>query len=234
MLPWLLLDTAKVPGGTGDLRLMKRGAEFAIMAGSNPLMTSRLSGSEKALATLVCERLRTPNPKILIGGLGMGFTLRAALEVLGADAEVAVAELVPAVIAWAHGPMSEIFGTSLGDPRVRIIEGDVGSVIMAAPNAYDAILLDVDNGPGGVTRSANDGLYSTAGLAAARSALRPGGLYAVWSSSPNRSFTSRLRQSGFQVEEVTARAHGKTGIRHLIWIAKKQDTIASARMRGNR
>ena len=221
MIPWSLLDTAKVPDGFGDLRLMKRGDEFSIMSGATELMNSRLSGSEKALATLVCERLGPrPKPRLLIGGLGMGFTLRAALAGLGADAELVVAELVPAVIAWARGPMAELFGDSLTDPRVSLFEGDVGPLIRAREAAYDAILLDVDNGPGGLTRAANDGLYDTRGLAAARAALRPGGILAVWSSAPDRDFTLRLRKAGFGVDEVRVRANGKGGgARHVIWIA---------------
>lgn len=222
MIPWTLLDTAKVPDGFGDLRLMQRGTEFSIMSGSTELMNSRLSGSEKALATLVCERLGPrARPRLLIGGLGMGFTLRAALAELGPEAEVVVAELVSAVIAWARGPMAEIFGTSLSDPRVSLFEGDVGPLIRSAPAAYDAILLDVDNGPGGLTRAANDGLYTATGLAAAHKALRPGGILAVWSSAPDRDFTQRLRRIGFTVDEVRVRAHGKSGARHVIWLAAK-------------
>lgn len=223
MIPWTLLDTAKVPDGFGDLRLMRRGDEFSIMSGATELMNSRLSGSEKALATLVCERLgQRPKPRLLIGGLGMGFTLRAALAQLGPDADIVVAELVPAVVAWARGPMAEIFGTSLSDPRVSLYDGDVGEPIRAGRAAYDAILLDVDNGPGGLTRAANDGLYDPRGLEAARTALRPGGLLAVWSSAPDRDFTLRLRRAGFRVEEVRVRANGKGGgARHVIWIATR-------------
>ncbi|HEY9212175.1 MAG TPA: spermidine synthase, partial [Ancylobacter sp.] len=180
-----------------------------------------LSGSEQALATLVCERLRDrPRAKMLIGGLGMGFTLRAALGELGPEAGIVVAELVPAVVAWARGPMAEIFGTSLTDPRVAIREGDVGALIRSAKADYDAILLDVDNGPDGLTREANDSLYDMRGLAAASNALRPGGILAVWSSGPDQSFTQRLRKAGFKVEEVRVRANGKRGgARHIIWLA---------------
>ena len=145
MIPWVHIDAAEIPGGEGTLRLKRRGAEFSIMLGDNELMNSRLSGSEQALATLCCERLADrPAPKFLIGGLGMGFTLRAALEKLGPKAEVVVAELVPAVIAWARGPMAEVFAGSLDDPRARIREADVGAVIAEARGAWDAILLDVD------------------------------------------------------------------------------------------
>jgi spermidine synthase len=224
MIPWVFLDTAKIPGDEGELRLKKRGTEFSIMLGSNELMNSRLSGSEEALARLSCLRIQgRQRPQILIGGLGMGFTLRAALAELGSDAQVTVAELLPAVVAWARGPMAEVFGDSLADPRVRIFEGDVGHLIRSGRSAYDAILLDVDNGPEGLTRKANDSLYDLPGLSSARTALKPGGVLAVWSSAPNRAFTRRLCKVGFGVDEVGARANGsRGGARHTIWIATKQ------------
>ena len=206
MIPWELLDTAQVPGG-GELRLMRRGAEFSIKLGQNELMNSRLSGSEEALATLAWKRVQPRNkPRMLIGGLGMGFTLRAALAVLGPDARIVVSELVPSVVAWARGPMAEIFGSSLTDPRVTIREIDVGQLIRAERAAYDIILLDVDNGPEGLTREANDALYSQSGLAAAHAALRPGGVLGVWSSGPDARFTQRLRRAGFDVAEINVRA----------------------------
>jgi spermidine synthase len=221
MIPWLKLDTARVPGADGELRLMRRGAEFSIMLGSNELMNSRLSGSEAALATLACKRIETvKRPRLLIGGLGMGFTLRAALAVLGPAARIDVAELVPAVVAWARGPMAEIFGGCLTDPRVRIGQEDVLNVIRAHKSAFNAILLDVDNGPEGLTRSGNDALYDLRGLKSAYAALRPGGVLAVWSSGPNAPFSKRLRSAGFDVNEVSVRATGKGGgARHVIWIA---------------
>lgn len=220
MRPRLLLDTAEVPGG-GQLRLFRRDGEFSIMLGANELMNSRLSGSEEALATLACDRMpRSTRPAVLIGGLGMGFTLRAALALLTAEARVVVAELVPAVVAWAKGPMAEIFGGSLDDPRVALVEADVAELIRTARAAYDAVLLDVDNGPDGLTREANDRLYDARGLAAVRAALRPGGVLAVWSSAPDGGFTARLRRAGFKVETVAARAHaGRSGARHVIWLA---------------
>jgi spermidine synthase len=220
VIPWSQLDTAKVPGG-GELRLMRRGAEFSIMLGSNELMNSRLSGSEEALATLTCERIRARRePRILIGGLGMGFTLRAALAALGTRAQVVVAELVPAVVTWARGPMAEVFGKSLIDPRVSILEADVSELIRSGQTRYDAILLDVDNGPEGLTRDANDALYDRNGLSAAHAALTQGGVLAVWSSGPDQNFTRRLRQAGFDVDEVRARANkARRGARHVIWIA---------------
>ncbi|WP_064707118.1 spermidine synthase [Rhizobium bangladeshense] len=222
MLPWIQLDSATIPGEEGELRLKRRGSEFSIMLGANELMNSRLSGSEEALATLAWERIKAhPKPRILIGGLGMGFTLRAALAVLPEDAAVTVAELVPAVIAWARGPMAEVFKGCLDDPRVVIHQGDVGEAIRAGKAAYDAILLDVDNGPDGLTRKSNDRLYDFAGLRAARDALRPGGVLAVWSSGPDPDFTRRLKDSGFPVDVVNTRANRKRGARHVIWLAVK-------------
>ncbi len=224
MIPWVKIDTARVPGTDGDLRLMRRGAEFSIMLGTNELMNSRLSGSEAALATLAAKKIEAiEKPHLLIGGLGMGFTLRAALAVLGPGARIAVAELVPAVVAWARGPMAEIFGGSLNDPRVSILETDVTDVIRSHERTYDAILLDVDNGPEGLTRKANDALYNSAGLNAAYAVLRPRGVLAVWSSGPNQPFAKRLRGAGFDVNEVNVRATGRGGgARHVIWIATKE------------
>lgn len=233
MIPWVLLDTAKIPGDEGELRLKKRGAEFSIMLGSNELMNSRLSGSEEALARLSCLRLQgREQPKILIGGLGMGFTLRAALAELGSGAQVTVAELLPAVVAWARGPMAEVFGKSLTDPRVSIYEGDVGRLIRSSRSAYDAILLDVDNGPEGLTRKTNDSLYDLPGLSSAQAALASGGVLAVWSSAPDSAFTRRLRQVGFVVDEVGVRANGaRRGARHTIWIATKRGRPAAPQAR---
>jgi len=223
MIPWLQLDTARVPGADVQLRLMQRGAEFSMMLGQNELMSSRLSGSEEALATLACRRIETvKSPHLLIGGLGMGFTLRAALAVLGSDARIMVAELVPAVIAWARGPMADIFGDSLDDPRANVREADVVDVVRSHDSAFDAILLDVDNGPEGLIRKANDALYDLKGLKAIRRALRPGGVLAVWSSGPNPLFSKRLGAAGFDVNEVAVRATTKrSGARHVIWFATK-------------
>ena len=222
MIPWVQLDRAEMPGG-GELRLMQRGTEYSIMLGRIELMNSRLSGSEEALATLAFAKLRDrQRPQVLIGGLGMGFTLRAALADLGTGARIEVAELAPAVIAWAHGPLAGIFGTCLADPRLTIHQGDVGRVMRESPLAFDAILLDVDNGPEGLSREANDTLYDMAGLGAARAALRPGGVLAVWSSGPDRHFTERLRPTGFRVDETRVRAHaGRSGARHVIWLATR-------------
>ncbi|KRA50179.1 hypothetical protein [Devosia sp. Root635] len=221
MLPWIKLDETTMPGG-GPLRLMQRGTEFSIMSGTIELMNSRLSGSEEQLATLSATRLAgRAGLRILIGGLGMGFTLRAALDCFGADSEIVVTELVPEVVAWARGPLAAIHGASLDDPRVGIHQGDVATAI-GAGKPFDAILLDVDNGPDGLSRPANDRLYSAGGLAAARAALAPGGHLAVWSSAPDAKFTRRLRQSDMTVEEIAVRAtrSGKGG-RHVIWFATR-------------
>ncbi len=222
MIPWVHLDTAAVPGGEGELRLMRRGTEFAIFAGPTPLMNSRMSSSEIALADLACERLRgRRNVRILVGGYGMGFTLRAALAGLGKDAQILVAELVPAVLAWARGPMADLTAGCLDDKRVRIHEGDVGAAIAGAKDAFDAILLDVDNGPDGLSRKANDRLYTRRGLEATRKALRPKGLLAIWSAAPSDAFTTELQRAGFAVEVVKARANKGRGMRHIIWAATR-------------
>ena len=199
---------------------MQRGTEFSIMSGSNELMNSRLSGSEEALATLTADRIGgRPKARILIGGLGMGFTLRAALAAFGADAEIVVAELVPQVVAWARGPMAHISAGCLDDRRVTIFARDVSGLIAAPAAPFDAILLDVDNGPGGLSRPENDRLYSRAGLNVAKAALTPGGTLAVWSSGPNAEFARRLAVAGYGVDEIKVRAtKSGRGARHVIWI----------------
>lgn len=215
-----LLGTAEVPGGT-DLRLFRHDRDFMIVMGQNELMSSRMSGSEIALATETIKRLKgRPGPSLLIGGYGMGFTLRAALEVVDSKAQLVVAELVPEVIEWARGPMAEIAAGCLDDPRVRLLMGDVGSEIDGAQGDYDAILLDVDNGPDGVVRDGNGALYTSSGLRAARRALTPGGVLAIWSAGPDPAFTRRLEKNGFAVEQirVPARSNGK-GPKHTIWFA---------------
>ncbi len=222
MTPRLLIATAMIPGGEA-MRLFQRGSDFMIVLDRNELMNSRMSGSEEALATMTCARLDTgAAPHLLIGGYGMGFTLRAALAVLGADARVTVAELVPEIITWARGPMAALTGGALDDPRVALVCGDVAAVIGAGTGGYDAILLDVDNGPDGLTRIANDRIYSSAGIAAARAALRPGGLLAIWSAAPDPAFARRLHAAALTVEEVTvrARSNGK-GPKHIIWFARR-------------
>jgi spermidine synthase len=220
MKPRELLATAQIPGGD-ELRLFKRDTDFIIALGASELMSSRMSGSEEALATMTCERLRDPaSPHLLIGGYGMGFTLRAALAKLGADARISVVELVPEIIDWARGPMAALTDGCLDDPRVDLAARDVARVIRGARRAYDAILLDVDNGPDGLTRADNEEIYSTHGLVAAKAALKPGGVLAIWSAATDERFARRLKHTGFQVEEVMVRAgrNGK-GARHVIWFA---------------
>jgi spermidine synthase len=220
MTPLELLATARAPDGE-ELRLMRRGGDFMIVLDRNELMNSRMSGSEEALATMTVERLRSRTAqRWLIGGYGMGFTLRAALGALGPQAQLTVAELVPEIIAWARGPMAALANGCLDDPRVHVVLDDVADLIARGRGAYDAILLDVDNGPDGLVRQANDRLYTPAGLAAARAALKPGGVLAVWSAAKDDPFTRRLAKAGFAVEEVQvrARSNGK-GAKHTIWFA---------------
>ena len=234
MIRWALIDTASVPGGGGELRLMQRGAEFSIFSGGGELMNSRRVGSEQALAALACEALQgRPAPHLLIGGFGMGFTLRAALDGLGPRARVTVGELVPAVIDWARGPMAHLNAGCLDDPRTRLVVGDVAALIDAARADYDAILLDVDNGPEGLSRPANDRLYDARGLGAARRALKPGGVLAVWSSAADPAFTQRLRRAGFAVREAKVRSGGgRKGAHHLVWLATAPGAIAPDARRG--
>lgn len=224
MIQRQLLGTAQVPGGE-ELRLFSHGRDFMIVMGHNELMSTRMRGSEEALARLTIERLGNVRaPHLLIGGYGMGFTLRAALALLGQDARITVAELMDEIIAWARGPMAELAEGCLDDPRVTLRMGDVAEAILLAPEPLDAILLDVDNGPDGLVRAENNRLYSKAGLHAARKALRPGGVLAIWSAAPDPKFTRRLGEVGFAVEEVEVRArvdaNGKgKGPRHVIWFA---------------
>jgi spermidine synthase len=222
MSSWIHLDTAEVPGGHAEMRLMQSGEVFSIMVGAIELMTSEYRGSERALATLTCARLADRNQaRILIGGLGMGFTLLSALGALGSQASVVVAELVPAVAAWARGPLAHLFAGSLDDPRVTLRLDDVTRVIQSGPEQFDAILLDVDNGPQPLTKGANRRLYDIWGLRRARYALRPNGILAVWSGAPNRQFKARLKMAGFDVEEVRVYAHGSSGPRHVLWLARR-------------
>lgn len=223
MTPREYLGSAAVPGGQ-ELKLYRRGGDYMIVLDRNELMSSRMSGSEKQLALMTIDRLRgRPAPRLLIGGYGMGFTLRAALGALDGTARVTVAELVPEIIAWARGPMADLAAGCLDDPRVALVIDDVAHVIAASKGGYDAILLDVDNGPDGLTADANDRLYSASGLATARAALAPGGILAIWSAGADAAFTRRLGSAGFLVDEVAVRArdNGK-GPRHVIWFAQKR------------
>lgn len=222
MLPREQIGRALVPGGI-ELRLIKHGNDFIIALDRNELMSSRMSGSEEALALMTAERLGSMSPHMLIGGYGMGFTLRAALGYLGPKAKLTVAELVPEIIEWARGPMAELAAGCLDDPRVELLIDDVVNVIAEGAGRYDAILLDVDNGPDGLVTEANGRLYSRDGLARARAALKPGGILAIWSAAPDPAFTRKLGGAGFDVDEVVvrARSNGK-GPRHMIWFAKKR------------
>jgi len=222
LIPLELIDTADLPDG-GTLRLMRRGRDFMILFGRNELMSSRLRGSEEALATFSYERLLgRPHIHMLVGGLGMGFTLRAALGVLPADARVTVGELVPKIVEWARGPLAHLFDDSLDDPRVGIEVRDVYELIAGSRATYDAILLDVDNGPDGLIHAANDRLYGKEGLRAAHAALKPGGVLAIWSAYPDKVFTDRVRRAGFQVDELKVRATGgRKGAHHVIWMATR-------------
>jgi spermidine synthase len=220
MKPRELLGTAQIPGGD-ELRLFRRDTDFIIALGGNELMSSRSSGSEEALALMTCDRVHADAPHLLIGGYGMGFTLRAALARLGPKARFTVVELVPEIIEWARGPMAALTAGCLDDPRVEIIMRDVSRAIGASErHRYDAILLDVDNGPDGLTREGNDHIYSMHGLQEAKAALKPGGVLAIWSAAQSERFARRLNHAGFQVEEVMVRAgrNGK-GARHIIWFA---------------
>jgi len=221
MLPRNLLGTALIPGTEMQLQLYQSGELFSIkIPGRGDLMNSRVHGSEKALADLACERLsHNGNPRLLIGGLGMGFTLAAALKTIGPAAEVIVAELVPEVVTWNRTLIGAPAGDPLADQRSRVFVGDVADLIRQEPAGFDAILMDVDNGPEALVRRENSWLYSSRGLKATRAALRPRGVLAVWSASPDRPFSKRLRQAGFDVREHIVRPHraGK-GPRHHIWI----------------
>jgi len=223
MNPWVLLDKVEVPGDGGEMKLYQRAHEFSISVKNEELMNSRMHGSEDALAELACKRVADrKKPRVLIGGLGMGFTLGAALEHLGENAEIVVAELVPAVVKWNRTHLAELAGRPLDDPRVTVRESDVGFVIKEATEAFDAIMLDVDNGPDGLTHAGDDRLYTNGGLAAAKAALKPGGILAVWSAEPDKSFSKRVRGSGFKMKEVSVRARRTKGRRHTIWLAEKK------------
>ncbi|MFO7604265.1 MAG: hypothetical protein R6X06_10700 [Gammaproteobacteria bacterium] len=222
MRPWILLDSAPIPGQAGELRLYQRGEEYSIkISGRGELMNSRDHDSEQALAAMTCARLQDiPEPRLLIGGLGMGYTLAAALQHAPAPAHIEVAELLPAVVRWNRGPLAACAGAPLQDPRVTVQETDVARLIKGAAQSYDAILLDVDNGPEGLTSRANDWLYSAEGLSAAYVALRLRGILAVWSAGSDPAFSQRLYKAGFTVEEVRVRAHGNKGARYVIWFAR--------------
>lgn len=217
-----LIGSAVVPDGI-ELRLVRSEDDYAILLDDNELMSTDLYASEQALGTLTCERLAgRASPQLLIGGYGMGFTLRAALAALGDDASVTIAEIVPEIIEWARGPMHNLTADCLDDERVTLVMNDVAVLIDAARDGYDAILLDVDNGPEGLTRRVNDSLYSRDGLLATITALKQNGLLAIWSADPDPEFVAHLESVGFQVEEVQVNAlHDGKGDHHTIWFARK-------------
>jgi spermidine synthase len=220
MKPWEVLGRTRTPDGT-ELTLTRHTSEYVILADGQGLMSSRMHGSEEALATLGCRRARTlTRPCVLVGGLGMGFTLRAALDFLPPDAQLLVAELVPAVVEWNRGPLGPLAQHPLDDPRVRVEEADVAAVLRAHPGRFDAVLLDVDNGPAAFTAASNASLYDVQGVAAARGALRPDGVLAVWSARDDRAYERRLRAAGFQVQREHVRSRLKRGgSRHTILLA---------------
>jgi len=220
MNAWELLGQTRTPAGD-EMALTRRSGEYVILASGKSLMSSRMHGSEEALATFGVRRARTlEQPSVLVGGLGMGFTLRATLDLLPPAAHVVVAELVPALVEWNRGPLGPLADHPLEDPRVAVEIGDVGAAIRASRDRFDAILLDVDNGPAAFTASDNQALYDDRGLAAARLALKAGGVLAVWSAREDRRFEQRLRYAGFTVivERVRARLK-KGGPRHTIFLA---------------
>lgn len=224
MKPWELLGQARTPEGE-ELALTRRDREYVILASGKSLMSNRMHGSEQALATFAFERVRAPEPRVLVGGLGMGFTLRATLDHLPPGATVVVAELVPAIVDWNRGPLGPLAGHPLDDKRVTIDVGDVAATLRSSAGRFDAVLLDVDNGPRAFTTTANGALYSDAGLASARAALRPGGVLAVWSAWEDRKFEQRLRYAGFTVDVERVRARlNQGGPRHVIFLG----SIASA------
>ena len=225
MLPRHTVATADIPRG-GTLTLVSHGRDFVIMLGRDELMGTRMQFSEEQLAALTLERVAAPHPRVLVGGYGMGFTFRAALAGLPEGGSVTVAEVVPEILDWARGPLVELTGDTLDDPRGQVVVADVAALIDDAVDGttarYDAILLDVDNGPDGIVRDGNERLYSRTGLGKARDALTPSGVLAVWSAAPDHKFRTRLKEAGFDVEERTVRARpNNKGPRHTVWFAKK-------------
>lgn len=223
MIPWEEIDQAKVPGGEGIVFLRRRGTEFSIRTAGIELMNSRVHGSEEALAELTYSRIKQrPGLRILIGGLGMGFTLAAALQKSKPDTRIMVSELIPAVVRWNREHLGHLAGMPLDDSRVSVEEEDVARLIRKQTSFWDAILLDVDNGPDGLTQKHNDRLYSPLGLKSSFAALRPGGILSIWSCGPDQGFTRRLEDCGFQTQPISLGARkSQKGGRHIIWLAQK-------------
>jgi spermidine synthase len=224
MRHWNLLGEAPIPGTDQSLFLYRGKDDFFIrLSGGHDLMSTRRHGSEDALGALPCKRLKHPETaRVLIGGLGMGFTLAAALDAVGSRAEVTVAELIPEVVDWNRGPLGKCSGRPLDDPRTRVHLGDVAKLLREKRGYFDVIALDIDNGPEGLTKSANDWVYSSSGIAVAREALRVGGFLSYWSASPAQDFHNRLKRCGFMVEEIVVYAHGNKGTKHIIWLASRK------------
>lgn len=223
MIPWQLLGTAIVPGARHELRLYRHDTEYAIRVGGAELMSSDANASESALAELAIARLANKtSARVLVGGLGMGYTAAAALSALGRESHVCVAELVPEVIEWNRGPLAHLAGRPLEDPRVSVRAVDVGQVIREKAGAWDAILLDVDNGPSALTSDSNNWLYLNEGLRAIRAALRESGILAVWSADPSRPFVQRLKQTGYYPEEISVKARSRGRARHTVWVARRR------------
>jgi spermidine synthase len=221
MKPVTLVDVAQIPGG-GELHLLQCDEAFSIQFGLDELMGSQVRHTEQALATLACEKVGNAAGSVLIGGLGMGFTLGAALASLSPDASIVVAELVPEIVTWARGPLAHLFGNNLLDPRVVLQIEDVHDIIAGEPDRFDVILLDVDNGPDGLIRMANDRLYCNWGLRAAYAALRSKGVLGIWSAYTDADFVNRLKDAGFEVDEICIEANlGEDSRRNVIWIASR-------------
>jgi spermidine synthase len=221
MIPWELLGEARTPEGT-HMTLTRRGNEYMILADGKDLMSSRMKGSEEELARLGCDRARNAeSPCVLVGGLGMGFTLRATLDVMPPDATVVVAELMSAVVEWNRGALAPLADRPLDDRRTKVALGDVAVTLREGRGRFDAVLLDVDNGPCAFTQESNSGLYDNAGLTMIREALKPQGVLAVWSAWDDRKFEHRLRHHGFELETHRVRARLRQGgPRHTIFVGR--------------
>jgi spermidine synthase len=221
VIPWQELGRARAPDG-GELVLRQRGGDYEIRVDGHDLMSNRAHGSEEEMARLACAHVETAEaPRVLVGGLGMGYTLRATLDVLPAGGRAVVAEIVPAVVDWNRGPLAHLAGNPLADPRSEVHVGDVAALLRSTTVRYDAIMLDVDNGPQALTRKGNQLLYAPTGLDVTKRALRRGGVLAVWSSDRSKEFEARLRKAGFDAESIDVPARGKAGgPNHTIFVAK--------------
>lgn len=225
MIPWTHLGSAQIPNNGGELKLSQRGDEFSIRLSGirGELMNSRIYNSEKVLAELGCAHLKsTENAQVLVGGLGMGYTLAAALKAVNNSAQVTVAELIPEVVVWNQGPLGNCANNPLQDPRTKLLIADVKELLINNKSSFDAILLDVDNGPEGLTQNDNNWIYSKQGLEQICKILRPKGMLAVWSAGPDNLFTVRLKKAGFVVDTRVVRARPGKGSRHTIFLARRR------------